>query len=287
MKARPDCIVCMFRQALNTARLVTSDETLQLEILRRVARTVAEPDMNQTPAALSKPAYAIIANVTGVRDPYRLSKHETNRVAMGLLPALRERIASSPDPLDTALHVAAAGNVIDLGIGHEFDIEQDVYALIDTPFAINALDAFRSELRPGARLLYLGDNAGEIAFDRLLVEQLLNTGVDLTFSVKSGPIINDATAEDADVIGLTNLVNVIETGAADIGVNFANVSDEFRAAFESADLILAKGHGNFETCNDRPENAYFLLKAKCTMVADELGVNLGDIVFKHIPCRAR
>ncbi len=147
MKARPDCIVCMFRQALNTARLVTSDETLQLEILRRVARTVAEPDMNQTPAALSKPAYAIIANVTGVRDPYRLSKHETNRVAMGLLPALRERIASSPDPLDTALHVAAAGNVIDLGIGHEFDIEQDVYALIDTPFAINALDAFRSELR--------------------------------------------------------------------------------------------------------------------------------------------
>lgn len=283
MKSKPDCIVCMFRQALNTARLVSSDEAVHVEVLRRVAQTVAEPDLTRTPAALSEPAYRIVADVTGVEDPYLASKHETNRVAMGILPTLRERIAAAPDPLDTALHVAAAGNVIDLGIGHEFDIEQDVAALIETPFAISALTEFRHELKPGKRLLYLGDNAGEIAFDRLLVEQLLPTGVDITFSVKSGPIINDATLEDADAVGLTGLVRVIETGAADIGVNFANVSDEFRTAFLTADCILAKGHGNFETCNDRPENCYFLLKAKCTMVADELGVTLGDIVFKHIP----
>ena len=103
----------------------------------------------------------------------------------------------------------------------------------------------------------------------------------VTFVVKSGPIINDATMEDATVCGMTGLARVIETGAADIGVNWENVSPEFREAVDRADAIVGKGHGNFETCNDRPENFYFLLKAKCTMVADELGVSLGDIVFKH------
>jgi uncharacterized protein with ATP-grasp and redox domains len=101
----------------------------------------------------------------------------------------------------------------------------------------------------------------------------------VTFAVKSGPIINDATMEDARQVRLTDLVPVIETGAGDIGVEWANVSDEFRRAFETADVILSKGHGNFETTEDRPENLYFLLKAKCEIVARALGVTLGDIVF--------
>jgi uncharacterized protein with ATP-grasp and redox domains len=180
------------------------------------------------------------------------------------------------------LHIAAAGNVIDLGAGHKFDIEDDVRELMEQPFAISSIEKFREELTPGCKVLYLGDNAGEIVFDCLLVKLLLQYGADVTFTVKSGPIINDAIMKDAVFVGMADLVPVIETGGADIGVNWENVSDEFMRAFENADIIISKGHGNFETCNDRPGNIYFLLKAKCELVAQILGVTLGDIVFKSI-----
>jgi len=111
---------------------------------------------------------------------------------------------------------------------------------------------------------------------------MLDAGMSVTFTVKSGPVINDATMADAESVGMTDLVPVMETGSNAIGVNWNNCSDEFRAVFEAADVVVSKGHGNFETCNDRPENIYFLLKAKCPMVADELGVQVGDIVFKRL-----
>jgi uncharacterized protein with ATP-grasp and redox domains len=232
-----------------------------------------------TPAALSMPAYEAVAEVTGVRDPYAASKRETNRAALEILPAIREDVRAAGDPLAKALHAAAAGNVIDLGIAHAFDIATDIRAIMRQSFAIDATREFRDDLARAGRVLYLGDNAGEIVFDRLVVEQLLAHGFAVTFTVKSAPIINDATMEDARAAGITELVPVVETGSGDIGVNWARASREFRAAFEQADLVLAKGHGNFETCNDRPERIYFLLKAKCPVVAAALGCREGEIVF--------
>jgi len=283
MKAYPDCIACMFKQALNTARLVTEDPNVHVRVLKTLAARVAETTLDQTPAALSQPAYEVITEVTGVRDPYAALKRESNAATLGILPDLEEEIEKAADPLDAALHAAVAGNIIDLGIGHEFDIERDVLEMMSQPFAISALDDFRNELRPGRRLLYLGDNAGEIVLDRLLIDRLTALGLAVTVTVKSGPIINDATMVDAREAGLFERVEVIETGSADIGVNWERVSDAFRTAFTQADLIISKGHGNFETCNERPENIYFLLKAKCPMVASELGCRLWDIVFTRMP----
>ena len=281
MKSKPDCIVCMFRQALNTVRLVSNDPDLHLRTLKRVAESVRNMQMDQTPANLSQPAYEIVAELTGVRDPYAEQKRLTNAIALKILPDVAAKVDAAADPLDAALHAAVAGNVIDLGIGHAFDIEKDIFELMHRDFAVDAIEDFRHDLGRGRMVLYLGDNAGEIVFDTLLVRKILKTGADVIFTVKSGPIINDATMADAEAVGMTDLVPVLETGAADIGVNWNHVSDAFRSAFESADVIVAKGHGNFETCNDRQENIYFLLKAKCVMVADELGVKLGDIVFRH------
>ena len=279
MEWKPDCILCLFRQALNTARLVTDDAELHTEILRDVAGQIPLSRRDISPAALSQCVYETVSRVTGEADPFRAQKAETNRLALALLPELRGMIEAAPDPLDAALHVAVAGNIIDLGIGHEFEIERDVRELMTRSFAISAIEDFRAELQPGHRLLYLGDNAGEIAFDRLLVEYLLQAGLQVTFTVKSGPIINDAMMDDARTVGLTDRVPVIETGSDDIGVNWDNVSPAFREAVGDADVIVAKGHGNFETCVGRPENFYFLLKAKCTIVADALGCEFGDIVF--------
>jgi len=279
MKARPDCVLCLFKQALNTVRFVTSDPRVHERVLRRVAAETSRQRLSQTPTALSQHVYRIVSEVTGVKDPYRKQKDETNRIALRLLPTLRRKVRRARDPLDAALHVAVAGNIIDLGIGQKFDIETDIHRLMRQPFAVSVIRAFQKELRSGRRLLYLGDNAGEIVFDTLLVEVLLARGVHVTYVVKSGPIINDATLADAKTAGMTRLVRVIETGSNDIGIQWKNTSGEFRKSFMSADVIVAKGHGNFETCDDRPENLYFLLKAKCDVVAAALGVKTGDLVF--------
>ena len=280
MKAKSDCIACMFRQALNTTRMVVDDPEMELEVLRRLAGRVLDMDVEDTPAGLSMPVYEIVSELTGVKDPFRERKEESNRTALDLEPGLRKRIEKSSDPLDAALHAGAAGNIIDLGIHLEFDIEADTGRIMDQAFALSDIDAFRNEIKPGRKALFVGDNAGEIVFDKFLVGQVRDAGVDVVYSVKSGPIINDSTMDDAVMAGMPELAGVIETGSNDIGVNWDRVSDEFRREFESAYFIVAKGHGNFETCNDRPENIYFLLKAKCDMVARELGVKVGDIVFR-------
>lgn len=281
MHADPLCLVCMMRQALNTARIATEDPDQHAEVLRRVAALCAKADLTANPAQLSQPVYEIVAAVTGVADPYAELKARTNREALALLPALEALVEASADPLDASLHLAVAGNIIDLGIGHDFDLERDVHALMATPFAVDAVADFRAELRPGRTLLFLGDNSGEIVFDRVLVDHLLAAGLEVTYVVKSGPIINDATRADAETAGLTARVPVIETGSADIGVNWERASAAFRAAYDRAEIILGKGHGNFETGAGLHGNRYFLLKAKCPVVAAALGIEEGRIAFHH------
>ena len=282
MKAKPDCIPCLFRQALNTTRVVTPDPAVQTRVLKTLARRLGGLSMNQSPAALSQPVYDIVARVTGVRDPYARQKRDTNAAALALLPRLERLVDRSRDPLKAAIHLAVAGNIIDLGIGHAFDLRRDVTRIMRQPFALDDYAAFRRELQPGRRLLYLGDNCGEIVFDRVLAEHLVAAGLAVTFVVKAGPVINDATLADARTAGMVNVCPVITTGSNDIGVHWSHVSAAFRRHVREADLILAKGHGNFETCVGRKGNYYFLLKAKCDMVAAELGVRLGDTVFTHV-----
>ncbi len=281
MLAHPDCLVCAYRQALNTARIATRDPQRQLRVIEQLTEALDGISLNQTPAALSQNVYRIVAKITRNRDPYAKIRRETNRAALRLLPELARQVHRARDPLYQACLLAVAGNIIDLGIGHRFDIERDVKAILRRRFAIDTSAEFRTELKPGRSVLYLGDNSGEIVFDRVLIELLLAAGLRVTVSVKSGPIINDAVMADARMAGLTRIVPVITTGSDDIGIHWDHISPEFRQAFDSADLIISKGHANFETCTGQPGNIYFLLKTKCRMVAAELGVKLGDLVFAH------
>jgi len=281
MKSDPECLPCLLKQAYNTAVLATADKNQQREIINRTARWIQEADLNQTPAAISTVVYRIVSEVTGIKDPYQKVKQNTNQMALDLVPDLTERMETATDPLDMALHLSVAGNIIDIGIGHDFDLNRDIQKIINTPFACNDTDVFRDDLQQGRKLLFLGDNSGEIVFDRLLLLYLLKKKLDITYVVKSGPIINDALMEDASTVGITKLVPVIETGSDDIGILWDNSSKELKTAFKDSDIILAKGHGNFESCNEMPYNFYFLLKAKCNVVAKALSVREGDIVFQN------
>jgi uncharacterized protein with ATP-grasp and redox domains len=164
MKSQPDCIACMFKQALNTTREITDDPHIMLTVMQRLAQRVKDVDLDKTPSLNSQCVYEIVAEVTGVEDPFANQKQASNTLALKILPHVRERVMQSADPLAAAVHLAAVGNIIDAGIGHaaEIDIEEDILQMLDTPFGIYDIEDFRAELGPGKQLLYLGDNAGEI-----------------------------------------------------------------------------------------------------------------------------
>ena len=262
----------------------TDDTALQERILRLVAETYAAKRLAGTPADFSQEAYDLVARETGRPDPFAAEKKHGNDLALAMLPACYTALARSHDPLAVGAHFAVAGNIIDLGIPH-LDMHGTLGRALDTPFAINDLERLRADLARATTLLYIGDNAGEIVFDRVFIETLLKLypALRVTFSVKSGPIINDATLADARAVGMDNVCTLIETGNALIGAPLAHVSAAFRQVFDAAAVIISKGQGNFETLNAETQRPiYFILKAKCNLVAQELGVQFGDSVLKHV-----
>ena len=148
---------------------------------------------------------------------------------------------------------------------------------LSVPLVGDGLNAFRNAIDQARQILYLGDNAGEIVFDRLLVEILPREKV--TYVVKAHPIINDATIEDAKMAGITDLVEVIDNGDDTPGTVVENCSSEFQKRFEEADMIISKGQGNYETLNLVPKNIFFLLMAKCPVIAREIECKQGSLVI--------
>lgn len=281
MKTKPGCIPCIMKQAYNTAIRATSDQSHIKAILDAAADHCKTVSFDVSPADSSNFVYWKTTEITGHADPYEAEKKQYNDICMKLVPEIKKKIEYSVEPLHDAIRAAIFGNIIDLGIGMSFDIEKDIEHVFSTPLAIDDYLQFKQLLETGRKnILYLTDNAGEIVFDMLLIDELRHEH-EVTAVVKSGPIINDVTMQDAEYVGLTDLVNVIETGSNGIGVQWSAVSDEFRNAFETADIILSKGQGNFETINECDGTIFFMLKAKCDFVADELAVELGEIVFKR------
>lgn len=279
MKTYLDCIYCIVKQGLKTARLATDDERIQLQVIDEIMQKLHSVSLDSSPADNSNLAYRTTERITGVVDPYYSLKREYNQIALSIYPRLKEELNKSDDRLKTALKLTVVGNVIDFGIEHEFDLEKDLQRILDNEFAIDDYDDFRAKLETAEEILYLGDNAGEIVFDRILVEELNSLGKEITFVVKSGPVINDALMEDAKEVEMDKFAKIIETGSNGIGVYWDEVSDEFIQAYKSADFIVSKGQGNFETMEERDEEIFFLLMAKCECVARELGVKLYDVVL--------
>ncbi len=283
MKGTTACIPCIMKQAYNTAIRTTNDERVIREILDKTADYVKKVNLEETPADLSNYVYKVTREITGIKDPYAKDKRTFNDICLGLYDTIKKEIDKTDEPLHYAIKASIYGNLIDLGIGLKFDIEKDIMKIFSEKLTVDDYTLYQRYLSGGRKnILILGDNAGEIVFDRLLVEKLVENN-DVTYVVKKGPIINDSTMEDAEYTGMTKVTKVIDTGSDGIGVKWDEASDMFVNHFNSADIILSKGQGNFETVSGRPQNIFFMLRAKCDSVAEELGVKFGDIVFKHNP----
>ena len=279
MRTALDCIPCFARQALEAARFVTDDPAVHERTVRDVLRMAAEMDLAQCPPAVAQRIHRQLREITGVEDAYRAVKDRFNRLALDMLPELAATIEQSADPLYMALRLAIAGNVIDLGVNGgltEDETRRAVAGALDEPFH-GDFDAFRRAVEDARSILYLADNAGEIVFDRLLIEQIPTGRV--TVVVRGRPVLNDATMVDAEAAGLCDWVEVIDNGSDAPGTLLDDCSQEFKRRFTEADLILAKGQGNFETLSDEPHNIFFLLKAKCSVIAAHVGVPIGTHVL--------
>jgi hypothetical protein len=266
------------RQALEAARFVTDDPAIHDRVMRGILREAVEMDFSQSPPAIGQKLHRALRELVHDDDPYREIKKHFNQAALEMLPNLSARIRDSDDPLFMALRVAIAGNVIDLGVNGDFrgsEVKNAMANILNEPFR-GEIEDFREAVRNARKILYLTDNAGEIVFDRLLIERLpLNR---VTLAVRGAPVLNDATRADAEAAGLCGLVEVIDNGSDAPGAILADCSRDFHRHLSMADLIIAKGQGNFETLSDTNENIFFLFKVKCPVIANHVGLPMGTHV---------
>jgi damage-control phosphatase, subfamily I len=283
MRTHSACYPCFFKQALSSLERMNAPEAKRLEILQAVARLVGDLKPEHTPAYNSSQVLHLVNLHLGTDDPYREAKREYNHLALHLLPGLQERAAAAPDPLEAAIRISVVGNVIDLGIKHEVDLDGTLARAFGDGFGRFELESFKAALDRAQRILYVLDNAGEVFFDRVLIEELRRRGKAVIAAVKAGAILNDATLEDADQAGLTELCRVVDTGCNFVGVERERSSPAFLQVLDGADLVIAKGQGNYETLEGTRPDLFFILKAKCEVVAEHLGVKFGDLYFGPTP----
>ena len=279
MNTALECVPCLVRQTLESAQLVSDDAAFHETIVRKTLKLLADLPYAQSPPEIAADVHAEIRRLIGNDDPYKRQKDQFNALALTYRDALRREILAAADPLERAVHVAIAGNVIDFGISAHVS-ENDLHGAIEQIAAqplSGDYDALRRRLTDARRILYLADNTGEIVFDRLLIEQL---GPDrVTVVVRGGPIINDATMDDAVVAGLPDIVRVISSGFAAPGTVVERSSVELRTELDTADVIIAKGQGNFESLEDRRDLPLaFLFRVKCPVVQRLSGYPMGSHV---------
>ena len=280
MKAEIECYNCALEAVIRTVRIVTDDIELQKKCVMRSLEYLSKVDLNQQPPVFSQKIYKVIGEVAGNFDPYKEEKVRHNKLALTIIEDLKEDYLKAEDKLYWAARLALAGNSIDCGIGIPTEIEKEIRELMQGQCAIDDYKKMCEYLEKSKNVLFLTDNAGEIVFDKIFIEELLKRfkNLQLTVVVKSGSIINDATIEDARFVGIDKLARVIENVDYP-GTPLAYSTDEFRELFSQADLIISKGQGNYETLEDEPQRIVFLLKVKCNPVAKYIGVKVGSPVI--------
>ena len=290
MKVGALCGYCLLHRGYLEILRATEDEGLRFEAVKQLLGLLGDrfgPDA--VPSHLGSERDRLIRRITGSPDPYAEMKRQANEKAVRMLPRLEALFEAQPpaERFRTACKVASIGNIIEYDIpGHSHDIDGALKRVEAEGFYIDDTDTFKELLGPGVEVLLLADNAGEIAFDRLVVRELHDLGCRVTVAVKSGPSLNDALMEDAEAVGMVEEADeVITTGTDAIGVNLAEASDEFRDVFYAVDALVAKGMANWETITELPAPCptLFLFRTKCEPVAATVDAPLKQNIAKLVP----
>ena len=219
-----------------------------------------------------------LRSLNGVADPYFEEKQQSNRIACKLYGEWKPKVLVSANPFNLALRLAIAGNIMDYGANQVFDVQKTIEKTLHTDFAIDHSALLQQRIKEAKSILYLGDNAGEIVFDKLFIETIRHPNV--IFAVKDAPVLNDVTVEDAKAVGMYEVAEVISNGYDASSTLLKKCSPDFLDVYRSADLIISKGQGNLEgLINEKDTRIFFLFMVKCEVIAERIGVKKGSLVI--------
>lgn len=280
MKTHIDCFPCFLRQSIIALRYGTKNAKLREKILKAVLADIEAADTEKPPAYATTFIHRRIRRMLR-KDPFKGIKSEYNQISLRLYPHLKKIVQESSDPLWTASRLAIAGNVIDFGIFTSVDIEGTIKRALQSSLAVDHYQSFKAALAGSTEVLYLLDNAGEVVFDRLLIETMALRGKNVVAVVKGSSIINDCTLKDAREAGITEVCEVIDNGSDGVGTILEWTSREFRQRYGKCSFIISKGQGNFETLRDPEKAICYLFQSKCEVVSRELGLSPGSMILKE------
>jgi len=279
MKTYLDCIPCFFNQALRAGRIATDDERKIKKILDEIGIALKDIPLESTPPETGRLIYKKVREITGNYDPYKEIKIESTHKALSLYHSVKQKIEQSDDSLLSAIRIAIASNVIDFALNRNFDMEREIYDALEKNLAINDYTKFKEHFDKTDEILYIGDNAGESVFDRILIEELKKPVI---YVVRDEPVINDVTYDDAILAGIDKVATIVSSGTNAPGTILTTCSSKFRKIYNDAKCVISKGQGNYEGLSNEKKSIFFMLKTKCYVIAKEIGVTEGDIILKGI-----
>jgi len=284
MRTYLECIPCFIKQSLEAACMATDDETTQTEVVKEVMKHLQNISFTNSPPELSREVHQIIKRITKSKDPYKKVKDQSNKMAKKQYPNLKKLVTESDDPLLMAIKLSIVGNVIDFGTMNRLNVDDMIDNAIKLEFNASSYSQFKRVLEQSETILFLADNTGEIFFDKLLLEKLVDKQKQITYIVKANPIINDATVEDAYLAGIDKLATIIDGDSGQKqsapGMILSYASKEFLDIFESSDMVISKGQGNYEGLSDVDRDIFFMLVVKCPLVARDISEEVGKLILK-------
>ncbi|MCL4378410.1 MAG: ARMT1-like domain-containing protein [Actinobacteria bacterium] len=293
MKIHIDCIPCHVRQAFSAIRMLTDDEKVIKAALRESLEIASKFESYDNIFVFYNVLQKNLRKFAPGIDPYEGFKKKFNKLCMHFAGGLKKMVESSPDPFKTGLRIALAGNSIDVMQGRQMNEDVLMEAIKDSlshKLDTGKINSLRKKVMAANKILYIGDNAGEIIFDKIFIEALKKMidenkkskkGI-MTYVVRGGPTLNDSTMEDAIMVGMDRAVKVITNGVDIPSVYLPLCSEEFRKAYYESDLVISKGMGNLESLVNEDKDIFFLLKIKCNPIAVLLGnkYKVDDIVIE-------
>jgi damage-control phosphatase, subfamily I len=276
----PGCIPCIITQAYNAARTFTNgDKEIELKILKEICNEVNNINKDCTAPGFSSIIQNSLERNLGVNNLYEGIKKANLITARQYIPYLDTMIKSSIDPLEMAVRTAITGNTIDMGANPEFNIEYEVNRITSDNIILTDFARFKEDLATSSLILYIGDNFEEALFDMFLLKVLSSRRV--VFAVRSRSILNDITLKDAEYLGIDKICEVIESGSTIAGTDLSICTTGFLDLYRKADIVIAKGQGNYETLMNEKRPIYFLFKIKCEVISKRCGYPAGKGILLY------
>jgi len=291
MLIQSDCIPCILKMALSTIRNLNLDENAARDLYCQVVAVTQSQSCqwDLTNEEVVETVLKLILGRIADPDPLQSLKMEQNKMIMNIYSWLQNLVAKADDPLYPAVKLAILGNALDVMVSDDtLDLERSIMSNLDAPLSHEAFVGFKKRLQKSTFIVYCADNAGEVVFDKLLIETLRDSyDAEIVVVVRSFPMLNDVTMKEARFVGLDTIVPVLENGIAGPlpGTILRRCSDEIRQLVRRADLIIAKGGANFDTLDEEykrtPMNITYLLIAKCFPYYHYFGTELNQPILAN------